>query len=218
MTESRNRHEIRLYVHKLTVGGMLLALALIIPYFFHLAGGPSSGRVFLPMHIPVLLGGIILGPFFGAIVGGLSPFVSSLITSMPPAPIMPFMVLELAVYGFVAGLIYHTFGFHKPVAPFIQLIQKMTSKSVSVWVKRLESVIITLVAAMVFGRLVYAGSLYLLATLFEVKGANVASVWAAVSTGLFGIGIQLIVIPPIVLALHKGGFINGFFVRGKKTT
>lgn len=218
MTESPNRNEIRTYVLKMTVGGMMLALAIIIPYFFHLVGGPTSGRVFLPMHIPVLLGGVILGPIFGAIVGGLSPFISSLITGMPPAPIMPFMVLELAVYGGVAGLMYHTIGFYKPLAPLSRVFQKMTNKSISIWVKRLEAVVITLMAAMLFGRLVYAGSLYVLAAWFEVKGANVASVGVAVSTGFLGILIQLIVIPPVVTALHKGGLINGFFRRSKTTT
>jgi len=215
--ESLKRNEIRSYVLKLTVGGMMLALSIIIPYFFHLAGGPTTGRVFLPMHIPVLLGGVILGPIVGAIVGALSPFIGSLITGMPPAPIMPFMVMELAVYGGVSGLMYHTLGFYKPLAPLSLLLQKMTNKSISVWVKRLEAIVITLIAAMLFGRLVYAGSLYVLAKLFEIKGANAASVVAAVSTGFVGIVIQLIVIPPIVLALHKGGIIDGFFRRSKKT-
>ena len=45
-------------VKKITVGGLLIALALVLPMAFHLTGVPQPGQVFLPMHIPVLLGGI----------------------------------------------------------------------------------------------------------------------------------------------------------------
>ena len=52
-------------VKKITVGGLLIALALVLPMAFHLTGVPQPGQVFLPMHIPVLLGGFVLGPVFG---------------------------------------------------------------------------------------------------------------------------------------------------------
>ena len=46
-------------VKKITVGGLLIALALVLPMAFHLTGVPQPGQVFLPMHIPVLLGGFV---------------------------------------------------------------------------------------------------------------------------------------------------------------
>ena len=55
-------------VKKITVGGLLIALALVLPMAFHLTGVPQPGQVFLPMHIPVLLGGFVLGPVFGFFV------------------------------------------------------------------------------------------------------------------------------------------------------
>ena len=65
------------------------------------------GEVFLPMHLPVLLAGFCLGPLFGGAVGILTPLASCLVTGMAmPAPaILPFMVVELAVYGAAAGLL-----------------------------------------------------------------------------------------------------------------
>ena len=58
-------------VKKITVGGLLIALALVLPMAFHLTGVPQPGQVFLPMHIPVLLGGFVLGPVFGFFVVSL---------------------------------------------------------------------------------------------------------------------------------------------------
>ena len=56
---------------KITYGALIIACAVVLPQLFHLSGIPNSGAVFLPMHIPVLLGGFILGPWFGALVGVL---------------------------------------------------------------------------------------------------------------------------------------------------
>ena len=66
-----------------------------------------GGRVFLPMHIPVLLAGFLAGPLAGFIVGLLAPGLSTLLTGMPPAVITPVMTLELPLYGLTAGLFYY---------------------------------------------------------------------------------------------------------------
>ena len=63
---------------KITYGALIIACAVVLPQLFHLSGIPNSGAVFLPMHIPVLLGGFILGPLFGALVGVLSPLIRRL--------------------------------------------------------------------------------------------------------------------------------------------
>ena len=42
---------------KITYGALIIACAVVLPQLFHLSGIPNSGAVFLPMHIPVLLGG-----------------------------------------------------------------------------------------------------------------------------------------------------------------
>ncbi len=81
-------------VKKITVGGLLIALALVLPMAFHLTGVPQPGQVFLPMHIPVLLGGFVLGPVFGFFVGLFSPIISSVLTGMPAVVRLPFMMIE----------------------------------------------------------------------------------------------------------------------------
>ena len=46
---------------------LFLAIGIVIPYVFHVTSLP--GQIFLPMHIPVLLCGVILGKKYGLILG-----------------------------------------------------------------------------------------------------------------------------------------------------
>lgn len=65
-----------------------------------------NGKVFLPMHIPVLLAGLILGARYGLLVGALAPIINFLVSGMPPAPYMYAMMFELAAYGLLSGWLY----------------------------------------------------------------------------------------------------------------
>ena len=80
-----------------------IALCVVLPMAFHAI--QNAGSIFLPMHIPVLLCGLICGWPFGLLCGIAGPLLSSLLTGMPPAAYLPSMMIELAVYGFVAGLL-----------------------------------------------------------------------------------------------------------------
>ena len=88
-------------VKKIVIVAVCAALAIVLPMAFHSI--PNAGKVWLPMHIPVLLCGIVTGPVGGLAAGVLGPVLSSVLTGMPPAPILPSMTCELAVYGLVAG-------------------------------------------------------------------------------------------------------------------
>ncbi len=65
-----------------------------------------NGKVFLPMHIPVLLAGFVLGTRYGLLVGGLAPIINFLVSGMPPVPYMYAMIFELAAYGLLAGWLF----------------------------------------------------------------------------------------------------------------
>jgi len=83
-------------------GGVFISLGVLLPIAFHAVG--AMGSVFLPMHIPVLMAGLLMGPVIGAGVGALTPVCSSLLTGMPPLmPTLPIMIPELIAYGAVAG-------------------------------------------------------------------------------------------------------------------
>ncbi|MEG1275596.1 MAG: ECF transporter S component, partial [Ruthenibacterium sp.] len=87
---------------KLVLAALCVALGMILPMAFHAV--PNAGGIFLPMHIPVLLCGLVCGWQYGLACGVLAPLLSSLITGMPPAAFLPGMLCELAVYGLVSGL------------------------------------------------------------------------------------------------------------------
>ena len=87
---------------KLVSCALCIALGVLLPMAFHVI--PNAGSIFLPMHIPVLICGLFCGWPYGLACGILTPFISSVTTGMPPAMILPQMMVELAVYGLVTGL------------------------------------------------------------------------------------------------------------------
>ena len=131
----------------------------------------------------------VLGPVFGFFVGLFSPIISSVLTGMPAVGRLPFMMIELAVYGLVSGLMYNTFKFNK---------KKMGTY-------------ISLLTAMLCGRIVYAISLFVAVNLMGIQcGGPIAAVTATVS-GVPGIIIQVLIIPPVVYALERSGYIDRHF-------
>jgi len=155
---------------------LYLALAVIIPIGFHAFG--LGGRIFLPMHIPVLLAGFLAGPVCGVVVGLLAPGLSFLLTGMPPTYAVPLMSLELPIYGLIAGLAYN----------------------------RLKlNIYISLIIAMIFGRLMFALGLLVLGMFIKLPytAAAFLSAGGAVITGLPGIAVQIVLIPIIVASLKR---------------
>ncbi len=164
-------------VKKAIITAVCMALCVVLPLAFHAV--PNAGSIYLPMHIPVLLCGLICGWSFGLACGIVGPLLSSLLTGMPPAAVLPAMVIELAVYGIVAGL-------------GMALVR---TKKLS------ADLYISLIAAMLTGRIV-AG---VAKALIFAAGSTTMAAWATsyFVTGLPGIVIQLILIPAIVIALEK---------------
>lgn len=100
-------------IRAFSVQGVLLALAaFLLPAAAHLTGTPV--RLVLPMHWPVILAGLVYGWRAGLLVGAAAPTVSYLLSGMPLPAVLPAMTLELAAYGFLAGLLrqrFHWNGF-----------------------------------------------------------------------------------------------------------
>ena len=140
---------------------------------------PNAGSIFLPMHIPVLVCGLFCGWPYGLACGILTPFISSVTTGMPPAMILPQMMVELAVYGLVTGL----------CANYIPVKNEMTKLYMS------------LIIAMLAGRIVNG----LINTFVLSTQGYTLSVFMTVSfiTCLPGIIIQLIIVPILVRILNK---------------
>ncbi len=86
-------------------------MALVLPMAFHLTEYRNRSSI-LPMHIPVLLGGFVLGPVFGFCRIVFTDY-KLCFDGYAGSGRLPFMMIELAVYGLVSGLMYNTFKFNK---------------------------------------------------------------------------------------------------------
>ena len=166
---------------KLVLTALFIAIGVVLPQAFHAI--PNAGSIFLPMHIPVLIAGFAVGPLFGAICGILTPILSHLIFGMPPAMMLAQMICELAVYGFMTGLLNSLIKIRNPVV-----------KNYAV-----------LILSMLSGRLAYG----ILNALIFKAGSYSLQAWlsAAFITALPGIAIQLILIPILVARLRKADLI-----------
>lgn len=81
LTRANATRKVRITVKTLTVLTVVI-LAVALPQLVHLAVGAAGGVTWLPMYLPVLLGGCLLGARWGLIAGIASPVVSFLLTSL----------------------------------------------------------------------------------------------------------------------------------------
>ena len=165
-------------VKTLTLSAMFLALALTLPFITGQI--PEIGAMLCPMHLPVLLCGFFCGGPWGLAVGLIAPVLRSMIFGMPPMyPTAISMAFELAAYGAISGLLY----------------AKLPKNKASVYV--------SLVTAMIVGRLVWGAARFVFAGL-DVTAFGLQAFWAgAVTSAIPGIILQLILIPILVIALDK---------------
>lgn len=165
-------------IFRLVLAAMFLALALVLPF---LTGQiPQIGNAFLPMHIPVLLCGFFCGPWYGLAVGFLAPLLRFALFGMPPViPIGISMSFELAAYGFVSGGLY-------------RLLKK-----------RVFGVYVSLITAMILGRVIWAAARLTLYGLGKAPFGWAAFVAGAFTNAIPGIILQLVLLPPLVILLTK---------------
>ncbi len=179
LTRKHARSGVKIAVKTLISAG-IIALAVILPQLVHLAAGAQGGAAWLPMYLPVLLGGCLLGWKWGLGVGILSPLVSFAVTSiggnaMPAASRLPYMIAELAVFAAVSGL------FSRKIAE-------------NGWMA-FPAVLLAQVA----GRLFFL----LTAAIFQsVSPLSAAAVWSQIRAGLLGMVLQAVVVPFLVMGLR----------------
>lgn len=178
-------------VQNLVVAAMMLALGYVLPFFTGQI--PQIGSMLCPMHLPVLLCGLLCGWKYGLAVGFVLPLLRSfLIGTPPPFPTAIAMAFELAAYGFLSGWLYSRSRWQCAVALYRCLI-----------------------ASMLGGRIVWAAVRVILS---GVSGQ--AFTWQMFLSGAFltaipGIILQLVFIPAAMMALDRVGIVR--FRRGEST-
>lgn len=162
-------------VKRMATTAICTAMCVVLPLAFHAI--PNAGTILLPMHIPVLLCGLMCGWPYGLVCGLLGPFLSSF-TGMPPMAVLPGMMVECGVYGMVSGVMMKYVRTGKPTADLY----------------------ISMGTAMVLGRVV-AG--FAKALIFTPGTPAFAWVTTSLVTGIPGIIIQLVVMPLLITALTR---------------
>lgn len=166
-------------LRSLALSAMFLALGLVLPF---LTGQiPEIGNLLLPMHLPVLLCGLVCGWKYGLAVGFTTPLLRSMLFGMPTFyPSAVSMAFELAAYGASIGAVDRLFPR-----------------------KTLGSTYVSLLSAMILGRLVRGAVQWLLLGVFG-NGYSFAAFWAGgVTEAIPGIILQLILIPPLMTLIRK---------------
>lgn len=170
--------------YKLVLSALFLALCLVLPI---LTGGiPAIGNMLLPMHIPVLLCGLICGWQYGLVVGFVAPLLRSVLFGMPPMyPVAIAMAFELAAYGLIIGLVYAA-------------VQK----------RGVAALYISLLTAMVGGRLVWGLAEVVLLGMAGNAFTLQAFLSGALLSAVPGILLQLVLIPAVMVALDRTGVVR----------
>lgn len=174
----------------MATAAMMLALGYVLPFFTGQI--PQVGNMLCPMHLPVLLCGLLCGWRYGAAVGFVLPLLRSFLVGMPPPfPTAIAMAFELAAYGLLTGFLYAR----------------------SRW-QCVISLYRCLIAAMLGGRAVWAAVRVILS---GVSGQ--AFTWQMFLSGAFltaipGIILQLVFIPAVMVALDRTGMVR--FRRSEK--
>lgn len=158
---------------------MFLAIGMVLPFFTGQI--KVFGQAISPMHIPVYLCGMIVGGPYGALVGFILPVLRSALFGMPPMmPGAVSMAFEMCTYGLVSGLLY----------------AKLKGKGIM-------GVYMSLIAAMIAGRIVWGIARFVLAGVTQSAFTFQAFLSGALITAIPGIIIHLIIVPAIVLAVRR---------------
>lgn len=162
----------------LVLTALFVALGLCLPF---LTGQiPEIGSKLLPMHLPVILCGFVCGGGWGLLAGFITPLLRSLLFHMPYMyPTAIAMAFELATYGLVSGIVY------------------------SLLPKKKSSVIISLLTAMVAGRVIWGIVRYVLTFVGGSTFSMQLFIAGAVLDAIPGIILQIIIIPILVFALES---------------
>ncbi len=170
-------------LYNMILTALFIALAIVLPTIIS-ANSPDLARTLCPMHIPIFICGAVCGWQWGMMAGVISPLLRSVLFSAPILyPNAVAMAFELSAYAVIIAL----------------MLRLLAGK-----LERLASVYVSMVVAMIFGRLVFAMAKF---ALLGIDGQ--AYTWSlfmseAVLSAGPAIVLQFAVIPPIVYAL--GGY------------
>lgn len=170
-------------IKEIVLASLLIAMGIVLPFLT--GSNPQLGGVFLLMHIPAFIAGLVLGAKYGLLVGLITPILRSLTVSMPPLfPQALAMMFELGAYGFFIGLSYRILP-KKPLFVYVSLI-----------------------IALLIGRGVWGIAASIFYPMAGISFTLDKFIAAAFVTGLPGIAIQVILVPLVFIYLQRTGVLE----------
>lgn len=166
-------------IKKLVLGGLFLAVGMLLPL---LTGQIKEiGDSLLPMHLAVMLCGLVCGWKYGFLVGLILPFLRSVTFGMPPLyPQAVWMSLELATYGLVIAVMYNVFKR-----------------------KNIGYLYLSLIISMICGRIVWGITKAVLLGVANKPFPFSAFIAGGFIDAIPGIILQLILIPAVITILER---------------
>lgn len=166
-------------LYNIVLSAMFLAIGIVLPL---LTGQIKQiGNMLLPMHLPIMLCGLMCSWRHGLVVGATLPLLRSLMFGMPMLyPSAVAMAFECAIYGFVIGLLFERAKY-----------------------KCVRSLYVCLLTAMISGRVVWGA---VMLTLLGIQGKLFtfsAFLAGAFTNAIPGIILQLVLVPSVMLMLNK---------------
>lgn len=165
-------------MENLCLSAVCLALCMVLPF---LTGQiPQIGSALSPMHIPVLMCGLLCGWQYGLAVGFIAPLLRFVLFAMPP--VMPTglaMMFELAAYGAFSGLLLK----------FLP--------------KKLPYLYASLIGAMLGGRIVWGIARFVLGLIVGPAFTFPAFLSGAFVSAVPGIICHILLVPPIVIGVRR---------------
>lgn len=171
-------------IKKLTLSAILFSIGLILPFITMQI--PTIGSMLSPLHIPVLMAGFVLDSISAMIIGIILPVFRGLIFMIPRFPTAFFMVFELGAYGLVSGLIFN----------------KVFKRNFTYF-----NIYVTLITSMIIGRVMFGIAKYIAFKYILDMSAYTLVLWVSdvFISSIPGIIIQLLLIPMLMMILHKRG-------------
>lgn len=162
------------------IGALTVIVAIFAPQIFHIIGtfsgvGAALGESLLPMHLPIALGAFFLSPVTALIAAAVAPVASNLLTAMPTAAMLPYIISEVVAL----------------------------SLSISI-LRKFFSALPTVAFSIVLSRLIKIFIVFIAVRFFSADNISVGAIVAITAKGAFGAILQLSFVPLMVYYIkHK---------------
>lgn len=153
---------------------VLISLGIVLSMMINVFNGLY--QVVLPIHIPVIIAGLLLGPISGINVAVLAPILSNVFCGSPHVEDLLLIIFELICYGYISGF--------------------MKNKN--------QNIYITLIISLILGRTIYFVCLWILTNVSTIDLFSIEKTIKTIIKETPGIIIQIIIIPPILKKMKSG--------------